>query len=212
MSDPTIGTIDLEQIEADERREKIRNRILIGFVAAVGMAVSVWVGSLVNDNQDETVRADAKTEQAQVEKFNLAQQIAAACADPNTEALDEDTYSRLCADARTIVRAGPQGAQGIPGAQGVQGIQGVQGVPGLPGAVGPAGPAGADGATGEQGPAGADGQDGAIGPQGPAGADGQPPFAWTVYDEAGRIIERCERAADFSPSEPTYRCTGGQGG
>jgi hypothetical protein len=237
MSDPTIGHVDLDQIEADERREKIRNRIIIAVILLIGIAVAFWVGNIVSHNQDETTRAESKTTQAQVEKFNLAQQIAAACKDPAAESLDSATYARLCKDAATIVREGPQGAQGIPGVQGPQGaqgnagIQGVQGIPGIPGAdgkngtdgkagavgppgadgkdgaVGPPGPAGADGAAGPAGPAGADGKDGAMGPAGPAGADGEPPFAWVVYGPNDTVVERCERAPDFDPAEPRYTCT-----
>ena len=237
MSDPTIGHVDLEQIEAEERREKIRNRVIIAAILLLGILVAFWVGSIVSHNQDETTKAETKTEQAQVEKFNLAQQIAAACKDESAKTLDSETYARLCKDAATIVREGPQGAQGIPGVQGPQGaqgnagIQGVQGVPGVPGAdgtngvdgeqgppgpagadgadgaVGPPGPAGADGAAGPAGPAGADGKDGAIGPAGPAGADGQPPMGWVVYGPNNVVTERCERADPFDPAEPRYTCT-----
>lgn len=237
MSDPTIGHVDLDQIEADERREKIRNRVIIAAILLLGILVAFWVGNIVSHNQDETTRAETKTEQAQVEKFNLAQQIAAACKDESAKTLDSATYARLCKDAATIVREGPQGAQGIPGVQGPQGVQGnpgtqgAQGAPGVAGAdgkngvdgeqgpVGPAGtagkdgeqgppgPAGADGAAGPAGPAGADGKDGAMGPAGPAGADGEPPFAWVVYGPNDQVVERCERAPDFDPAEPRYTCT-----
>jgi hypothetical protein len=230
MSDPTIGPVDLEQIEADERREKIRNRILIGIILLVGVAVAFWVGSIVSHNQDETVKAEAGQEQAQVEKFNLAQQIAAACKDESAKTLDSETYARLCKDAATIVREGPQGAQGIPGVQGpigpqgVSGIQGLQGVPGVPGtdgvdgkdgAMGPAGPAGADGAQGEpgpqgepgaQGPQGEKGETGAVGPQGPAGQNGEPPAGWIVLGPNGVPVEECLRDPDSPDTAPTYTC------
>lgn len=212
----------LEEQEIEERHEKHRNRIIIAVVFLLGVAVALWMGSLINRSQTGEEKAQQQTEQAQTEKYNLAQQVAAACADESRESLDEDTYTRLCTDAQTIVKAGPRGAQGVPGPQGVQGIQGPQGVPGIngvdgrpgqdgeDGAQGPPGPAGADGkdgATGPQGPPGADGKDGAVGPQGPAGADGQPPFSWVVYNEAGNIVERCVRAEPFDPQAPTYDCT-----
>jgi hypothetical protein len=235
MTDPTIPKVNLEQIEADERHEKIRNRILITLVLLIGLGVAVWVGSLINHQQATTDKAEAKTEQAQVEKFNLAQQVAAACASPD---LDDAQQEQLCKDARTIVREGPQGAQGIPGPQGNQGVQGIQGIPGfdgkpgangvdgkpgtngtngtnglngkdgLDGQPGPAGADGADGATGPQGPAGKDGADGAVGPMGPAGKDGEPPFSWIVFDEDGHVIQECKRTPepDFDPAAPTYEC------
>ena len=225
--DPTIGAVDLEKIEEEERREKIRNRILLGLVALIGCAVAFWVGSLVSANQEEAAKSQVQTEQAQVEKFNLAQQIAVACADPDS-GLDEDAQARLCQDAKSIVREGPQGAQGIPGVQGpageqgMTGAQGVRGPPGIDGidgdtgatgaagadgAPGPAGEKGATGDTGPQGPQGEKGDTGAIGPQGPAGADGEPPVSWVVYGPNDQVIERCERVADFDPDAPQYTCT-----
>lgn len=228
--DPTKPLIDLDQIEAEEQREKFRNYALIAIIAVIGCAVAFWVGTLINANQDQTTKAEQLTEQAQVEKFNLAQQVAAACADPSATALDEATYERLCTDARTIVKAGPRGAQGIPGPQGIQGLPGAQGVPGTDGLdgadgaagkdgaqgpEGPAGPPGADGATGPQGPPGKDGADGATGPAGEDGQDGaagQPPFSWVVYDQNGNEIRRCERTAEFDPAAPTYTCTETRGG
>lgn len=197
MTDPTLGPVDLDQIEEDERHEKIRNRVIIALIFLASCAIAVWVGTLINASQDTATKAQEKTEQVQgekeqvqVEKFNLAQQIATACADP--QGLDEATQARLCRDARQIVREGPQGAQGIPGATGAQGPAGTQGVQGIPGvagadgdkgdkgdtgATGATGANGADGANGVDGatgPAGADGADGAQGPAGPPGADGAP--------------------------------------
>lgn len=236
MSDPTIGPVDLEQIEAEEHREKIRNRVIIALIFLVGVAVALWVGYLLNSEQNTVDKAEAKTEQVQAEKFSLAQQIAEACASKDGTSLDAETYDRLCADARTIVREGPQGAQGVPGIQGPQGIQGEQGLqgaqgirgpPGIDGTdgvdgavgpqgekgetgdTGPQGPQGEKGDTGAQGPQGETGATGAVGPQGPAGANGQPPFAWVVYNEAGNVIESCVRTDPFDPSEPTYTCTRG---
>lgn len=163
-------------------------------------------------------------QQAQTEKFNLAQQIASACKDPQN-GLDESTALRLCRDAATIVREGPQGAQGVPGAtgaQGPQGLQGIQGIRGFDGAqgekgdVGDTGPQGLPGPQGDPGPAGPQGETGAtgpqgdtgaVGPQGPAGTDGQPPFSWVVFSEGGQIIESCVRADPFDPAAPTYTCT-----
>lgn len=223
---------DLAEIDEEARREKIRNRAILTAIFVLGCLVALWVGYLLNEEQATAVKAEVATEQAQVEKFNLAQQIAAACADP--EGLDEDTQMRLCADARQIVREGPQGAQGIPGVQGPQGVQGstglvgaqgpigVSGLPGVDGldgddgAPGPAGPAGAAGPVGEkgetgetgpQGERGEKGETGAVGPSGPAGADGQPPFSWVVYDEDGNVVESCSRSGSFDPDEPTYTCT-----
>jgi hypothetical protein len=236
MSDPTITPVDLEQIEEDERRDKIRNYALLGLIALIGCAVAFWVGSLVSANQEDAAKSAAGQEQAQVEKFNLAQQIAAACKDPEN-GLDEATAARLCKDAQQIVREGPQGAQGIPGATGAQGpagIQGIQGIPGVAGAdgtdgrdgadgntgatgakgdtgdtgaTGPQGEKGDTGATGEQGPQGPAGDTGATGPQGPSGEDGEPPVAWVVYGPAEQVIERCERTPDFDRDAPTYTCT-----
>ncbi len=233
MSDPTTPPVDLEQMDEDESRDKWRNRILLGLIALIGFAIAGWVGYLVSANQEEAAKSAAGQEQAQVEKFNLAQQIAAACNDPDN-GLDEATATRLCRDAKTIVREGPQGAQGIPGVQGVQGVdgargvQGVQGVPGNDGAdgadgtdgldgadgatgatgpEGPAGPAGQDGAQGPAGPAGADGQDGAPGPAGPAGQNGEPPVSWVVFGPNEQVIERCEREPDFQADAPEYVCT-----
>lgn len=204
MSDPTIKRVDLKQIEDEEHREKIRNRVLLVLITLIGIAVAVWVGSLVTHEQDTTEKAQEQVEQVQVEKFNLAQQIAAACADPTAEALDEDTYRRLCADARTIVREGPQGAQGIPG---VQGPQGIQGVAGGTGPQGPQGIQGETGGTGAQGPQGEKGDTGSVGAQGPPGEDGDPPAGWVVYNEAGNVVEECTRAEPFNPQAPTYTCT-----
>lgn len=209
-------------IEAEERRDRRRNRLLIAAVFLVCVGLALWVGSLINASQKDAAQADKATVQAQVEKYNLAQQVAAACADVTRESLDEETYNRLCTDARTIVREGPRGAQGIPGQQGPQGVQGVQGIPGADGAdgkpgkdgedgedgaPGPAGTDGKDGAQGPQGPPGADGKDGAVGPAGPAGQDGQPPYSWVVYNEAGNVIESCIRTDPFDPKAPTYQCT-----
>jgi hypothetical protein len=230
MSDNT-NPVDLAGMEVDERRDKWRNRALIALIFLIGCGVALWVGTLVNTNQEkastakeQTVTAQQGEEQAQVEKFNLAQQIAAACNNPDS-GLDEATEVRLCHDAKSIVREGPQGAQGIPGAQGVQGVPGQQGIQGIPGAngkdgldgqdgatgaegdQGPAGPAGADGAQGPTGPAGADGKDGAPGPAGPAGKDGEPPVSWVVYGPNEQVIERCEREPDFQSDAPEYVCT-----
>ena len=227
MSNPTITPINLEQIEIDERHEKIRHRILAGVVFTIGVIIAILVGMSIDDSQNTATQAKEDTAQAQIEKYNLAQQIAAACANPETEILDEAVYARLCSDARTIVQEGPQGAQGIPGAQGIhgsQGIQGVQGPRGPPGTngvdgiagadgadgpLGPQGPSGADGAAGAQGPAGPAGADGAVGPQGPAGENGEPPFSWVVYDGGGQVIETCTRSETFNEDEPTYTCTAG---
>lgn len=221
MSDPTITPIDLEQIEDDEHREKIRHRIVNGVVFVIGVIIALVVGMTVNDSQDTASQAKQDTEQAQIEKYNLAQQIAAACANPETEILDEAVYARLCSDARTIVQEGPQGAQGIPGSQGIQGVQGphgplgtngvdgIAGADGADGPLGPQGPSGADGAAGAQGPAGPAGADGAVGPQGPAGENGEPPFSWVVYDGGGQVIETCTRSETFNEDEPTYTCTAG---
>lgn len=230
MSDPTKPVIDLEQIEADERRERIRNRVLLALVALIGCAVAFWVGALVNDEQAETKKAEAQTEQAQVEKFNLAQQIADACADKSTESLDDETYQRLCADARTIVREGPQGAQGIPGVQGPQGVQGTTGLQGAQGVRGPPGPAGTDGIdgvdgapgetgaqgpagekgdtgeTGPQGPQGPQGETGPVGPAGPQGPAGEPPTGWIVLGPNGAPVEECLRDAGSPDDAPTYTC------
>jgi len=230
MSDPTITPVDLEQIEEDERHDKIRNYVLLGLVALIGCAVAFWVGSLVSANQEEAAKSAAGQEQAQVEKFNLAQQIAAACKDPQN-GLDEATAARLCKDAQQIVREGPQGAQGIPGATGAQGpsgLQGIQGIPGVDGATGAkgdtgdtgatgaTGAAGADGAPGEQGPKGdtgaqgpqgEKGDTGAIGPQGPQGADGEPPAGWVVFGPNDAVVERCTRAENFDAASPAYTCT-----
>jgi Collagen triple helix repeat (20 copies) len=241
MSDNT-NPVDLEGMEVDETRDKWRNRTLLILIFLIGCGVALWVGTLISANQekaaeakDQTVTAQQGEEQAQVEKFNLAQQIAEACKDPEN-GLDEATAARLCRDAATIVREGPQGAQGIPGVQGVAGQDGARGAQGIPGvngidgadgkdgidgqdgatgatgAEGPAGPAGQDGAQGPAGPAGADGQDGAPGPAGPAGADGQPPVSWVVYGERGGepvVIETCERVAEpeWNPASPEYTCT-----
>lgn len=204
MSDPTITPIDLEQIEDDEHREKIRNRIVNGVVFVIGVIIALVVGMTVNDSQDTASQAKQDTEQAQIEKYNLAQQIAAACASPETESLDEALYERLCSDARTIVREGPQGAQGIPG---------TQGVPGMTGAEGPPGPQGPQGPQGEPGVGlpGADGKDGADstvpGPPGTNGTDGEPPSSWVVYDDGGEVIQSCSRSAEFSADSPSYTCT-----
>lgn len=161
-------------------------------------------------------------QQAQVEKFNLAQQIAVACKDPS---MDESMSDRLCKDAATIVREGPQGAQGVPGAtgpqgvQGTQGLQGIQGIRGFDGATGATGASGVDGINGlngidgtngvdgAPGKDGVDGKDGAAGIAGTDGADGQPPFSWTVFNENGDVRETCTRADPFDPAAPTYTCT-----
>jgi Na+-transporting methylmalonyl-CoA/oxaloacetate decarboxylase gamma subunit len=231
MSDPTITPVNLEQMEEDEKREKIRNRVLLGLILLILLCLSAWVGSIVTANQNEKVKAEEQTEQAQVEKFNLAQQVAEACADQAATSLDEATYTRLCTDARTIVREGPQGAQGIPGVQGPAGIQGIQGIQGFEGPKGDKGDTGATGLTGEkgdkgdtgaqgapgekgekgdtgaQGVQGEKGETGSVGPQGVAGVDGQPPFSWVVFNEGGQIVESCVRADPFDAKAPTYTCT-----
>jgi hypothetical protein len=179
MSDPTIGPVDLEQMEAEEHREKIRNRVILALIFIIGVCIALWVGYLLNSEQKTVDKAEQRTEEVQAEKFNLAQQIAEACESNETESLDEATYQRLCADARTIVREGPQGAQGIPGLQGPQGVQGVdgaqgvQGIPGTDGANGLDGADGAPGAQGETGPAGPPGEQGATGETGPQGPQGE---------------------------------------
>lgn len=225
MSDeiPTtrVDRLELDRLEAEEHHEKWRTWALLAAILLIGVGVALWVGMSINANQEVATKAEAQTEQAQVEKFNLAQQIAAACADPNAESLDEATYARLCSDARTIVREGPQGAQGIPGAQGVQGIpgmQGAQGIPGIDGAAGPKGDTGDigpqgipgekgdTGDTGPQGPQGEKGDTGAIGDQGPAGEDGEPPFSWVVYNAGGEVVQTCTRTETFDPESPTYSC------
>lgn len=197
-----MSDTQLNELDAEERRDKIRSRVLLAIAAIISLAVALWVGGRFDTEQHDTRKAQKQTQQAQVEKYNLAQQIAAACADPKVKVLDDATYARLCTDARSIVREGPRGAQGIPGPQGIQGlpgypgIQGVQGIPGTdgndgkPGAngkdgadgkTGAAGPPGKDGLPGKDGapgpagpagPPGADGKDGAVGPMGPPGADG----------------------------------------
>jgi hypothetical protein len=227
MSDHT-NPVNLEGMDEDERRDKWRNRVLIALIALIGFAVAGWVGAIVNDNQNDARKAEAGQEQAQVEKFNLAQQIATACADESKKSLDAATYDRLCHDAATIVREGPQGAQGIPGVQGPQGVQGndglqgaqgvrgppgengkdgTNGTPGADGAQGPQGEQGPAGATGPQGPQGERGETGAVGPQGPAGADGQPPTGWVVFGENDQVIETCKRSDPFDSASPTYTCT-----
>lgn len=162
----------------------------LGTAAALAIICLGLFYLFTQDSENDKRIAAAETKQAQIEKFNLAQQISVACKDQSQEALDEATYARLCRDAATIVREGPQGAQGIPGVQGPQGPQGFQGAmgpqgeQGLPGKLGPKGETGATGATGAAGedgatgadgaagPAGADGAAGPAGPPGPAGADG----------------------------------------
>lgn len=171
--------VDLSELDAEERRDRIRNRVIFGVVAAVAIGVALWVGGIVDDEKQSAEKAQAQTAQAQIEKYNLAQQIAAACADPKAETLDGATYARLCTDAREIVREGPRGAQGIPGRDGPPGAPGVPGVPGVPGIPGVDGRDGADGKDGQAGPSGAtgpagqDGEAGAVGPPGPPGKDGQ---------------------------------------
>ena len=227
MSDPTLPPVDLEKMDEDERRDKIRNRIIIALIALIGFAVAGWVGNIVAANQDEAKTSQAQTEAAQVEKFNLAQQISAACRDQDSE-LDADIAQRLCQDAATIVREGPEGAQGVPGVQGVQGVPGLQGPMGLTGAQGVRGPPGVTGtagtpgepgtngvdgqpgAQGPAGPAGKDGEDGAVGPVGPAGEagkDGEPPVGWVVYGPGDTVVETCTRADPFDAQDPRYTCT-----
>ncbi len=160
--------------------------------AVMGALVLALLFVAWRESTDQT----AMTEQAQAEKLNLAQQIAAACRDPNN-GLDEPTSTRLCRDAATIVREGAQGAQGVPGTAGASGATGPPGPRGFPGigsvgAQGPPGPpgpgstvpgpsgangsSGADGTNGADstvpGPAGANGATGDTGPAGPPGADG----------------------------------------
>lgn len=223
---------ELSRLEEEERVERLRNRVILAVVMLVGIVVAVWVGMQIDANQASEDKAQAKTEQVQVEKFNLAQQVAEACADPDVSALDEATYAGLCLDARTIVREGPQGAQGIPGVQGVQGTQGLQGIQGIrgppgvdgidgtnglngekgdtgdTGAQGPQGEKGETGDTGAQGPQGEKGDTGSVGEQGPRGADGEAPFSWVVYGPGGQVVEECVRTVTFDPRSPTYTCTG----
>lgn len=210
---------ELDRLEVEERRERRRNRLLIALIFLISIPVAIWVGSLINGSQDTATDAIAGKEQAQVEKFNLAQQIATACAEP--DGLDEQTQARLCRDARTIVREGPQGAQGVPGVQGVQGVQGIQGIRGFDGANGKDGADGKDGIPGVNGTNGVDGKDGApgkdgvdgkdgvAGVDGADGKDGQPPFSWVVFDERGNPTETCTRTTDFDPASPTYTCIEG---
>ena len=227
-----IEPFDEEADDAAEQRERNRNRTLLAVIMGSGVLVALWVGYLISSSQEgeekaatTAVVAEDKADQAQAEKFTLAQQVAAACAGGD---LDEDVQTQLCSNAREVVKEGPRGAQGIPGIQGVQGVpgedgkqgpQGVQGVPGTAGtdgapgekgetgAQGEAGPAGPEGQQGPPGPEGPAGKDGAVGPQGPAGRDGQPPVGWIVFGENGQEIERCNRADPFDPASPTYVCT-----
>jgi hypothetical protein len=224
---PPHDEADFERLDHEDKMDKYRNRAIIVLVALIGCGVAFWVGSLVNANQEEAAKAQDQTEQAQVEKFNLAQQVADACADPAAKALDEQTYTNLCTDARQIVQEGPQGPQGIQGIRGLPGINGVDGKDGTDGAVGlpgdtgdtgdqgPQGEKGDTGATGpqgEKGDKGDPGEPGAVGPQGPAGADGKPPFSWVVFDDEGNEIERCvQDEANFDPQSPRYICTRADG-
>lgn len=212
----------------EDEREATRSRyILSAIVFIVGVLVAFGVGFLISESQKEAAKsattaakAVGTAEQAQAEKFNLAQQVALACAEE--KGLDEASQRKLCRDAEQVVQQGPRGPQGIPGTQGPQGIpgedgrdgtngkngiDGSNGINGQDGVDGQPGENGQDGAQGPPGPAGKDGKDGAIGPQGPAGKDGEPPFSWVVYDEAGNVTETCTRSADFDPASPTYTCT-----
>ena len=206
---------DNSDIDRAERKRWLS--IAAAFTLLLLTAGLVWL--FMQDSESDERDAVIAKRQAQVEKYNLARQVASACADQSTSGMDEATYARLCSDAATIVREGPQGAQGIPGPMGPQGTQGIQGpmgfqgIPGVDGkdgkdgALGPPGPAGEngkdgvdgkDGATGPAGPAGADGKDGATGPAGPAGVgigsivcEGlqSAKFTFTMSDGSVKVVE-----------------------
>lgn len=111
---------------------------------------------------------------------------------------------------------GERGPQGIPGLLGLKGDKGDPGPKGDKGDLGPVAPPltpapgvdGAPGAPGSEGQPGAPGEpgaDGAPGPAGPAGAPGEPPLSWTYKDALGGT-HACTRAADYTPTSPTYSC------
>lgn len=115
----------------------------------------------------------------------LAQQVAAACADPTRKAELADLCQRaenIVADGEAV--PGPKGEPGPPGANGRDGVDGVDGAPGAAGAPGRNGRDGGDGppglngengaqgAPGASGANGADGEPGIPGPEGPAGPPG----------------------------------------
>lgn len=132
--------------------------------------------------------------QAQRSAATLAEQVQAACADPESELLigDED----ICDLAQKVAdepappaiqltpepgldgkdgERGPQGPQGIPGIPGLDGKNGLNGSDGLtpaPGLNGKDGQNGSSGKDGAPGPAGDPGPAGPAGPEGPAGPAG----------------------------------------
>lgn len=140
--------------------------------------------------------------QAQQSAATLAEQVQAACADPESELLigDEDVcdLAQEVADEpapaiQLTPEPGKDGERGLQGPQGVQGVPGIQGPKGLdgqtsppgkdgasgangePGPAGPAGPAGPQGDPGPQGEVGPQGPEGPVGPQGPEGPAGGEP-------------------------------------
>jgi hypothetical protein len=225
-----------EEDAREERHERWRTYLPLALIMLGGVIVALWVGYSISESQKEQVKAKTTAvkaidaaDQAQAEKYTLAQQVAAACAGGT---LDPEIQTQLCSDARQVVKEGPQGAQGIPGIQGVQGVKGEQGIPGKNGADGAPGPKGdtgasgvngkdglpgekgdvgavgekgETGATGPQGPPGPKGDTGGIGPQGPPGKDGQPPVSWTVENADGSTTN-CNRADDWTLAVPTYSC------
>lgn len=173
MSEELLPVADEADLDRLERVNRWRTIAFLAFGAVVlALLFITW---------RESNRAEEQTATAQAQTFDLAQQIARACADPDTASLDRGVYQRLCSDAAEIVHEGPQGAQGVPGPVGPQGTQGIQGPQGFQGPTGPRGPPGADGAdgapgavgaTGAQGPAGERGEPGPSGPAGPPGSTG----------------------------------------
>lgn len=169
----------MKRYEHDAKRDRRTILAIVAFII-LSILLASW---LLHSNETKT----AETDSAKQGAYTLAQQVAAACLDPEAK----KALGKACPDAQQIIKegppgpagaVGPAGAQGPQGAQGIQGVQGIQGPPGpsgppgLVGQVGPtgaAGPAGADGTNGTDGTNGADGATGPEGPPGPAGTDGK---------------------------------------
>lgn len=139
--------------------------------------VGVLILSLVTTTVAVWTALGQRQEMAQA-GVDLAEQVQAACADPDRRTED---LGSLCENADTVADAGsnlepipgPTGPRGLTGLTGLTGTQGPRGPGGPEGPSGPEGPPGPSGRPGEPGDPGPEGRPGDPGEDGPGGPEGQ---------------------------------------